>query len=96
MKYAFLANVNKETKKEVIITLEIMGIKEYLFSDVALDLWGNVLPGYYGFYIAEEADDRKLNFFLRMISISINRFRELEFKEKELPPEGYVHADQFH
>ena len=95
MKYAFLANVNKETKKEVSISLEIMGIKEYLFSDVTLDMWGNYLPGYYGLYIGEEADDRKLKFFLRMITISTNRFREVEFKKKELPPELYVHVEPF-
>ena len=29
MKYAFLANVNKDTQKEITITMEIMGIKEY-------------------------------------------------------------------
>ena len=96
MKYAFLANVNKDTQKEITITMEIMGIKEYLFSDVTMDMWGNYLPGYYGFYIGEEVDERKLRIFLRMVTISKNRFKELEFNKKELPPECYVHADQFH
>ena len=93
MKYAFIANVNKETKKEMVTVLELLRIKEYLFSDVAFDRWQNLLPGYYGFYLGEGADEKKLNCFLQMLSISTNRFMEVEFKKSEYPPEEVEEDD---
>lgn len=87
MKYAFIANVNKETKKEIGVTLEIMGIKEYLFSDVTFDRWQNLLPGYYGFYLSEGVDKKKLDYFLQIITISTNRFMQAELKSEILQEE---------
>ena len=95
MKYAFVGNVSKETKREIGFTLELMGVKEYLFSDVAFDRWKNLLPGYYGFYLAEESDEKKLECFLQMITISTNRFIEVEFKKSEYPPEEVEDDDDF-
>ena len=95
MRYAFIANVNKETKKEMVTVLELLRIKEYLFSDVTFDRWQNLLPGYYGFYLAEESDEKKLECLLQMITISTNRFMEVEFKKSEYPPEEVEEDDDF-